>query len=102
MAAILSSNTSASILAWPGGVGSGGEWAVVLSQRGGDFELTVGEDFSIGYRSSDGTSSTSISRRACRSGSARRKLRCIWLTSERSGGCSRQRPSGFVGAVGRL
>ena len=27
--------------------------AVVLSQRGGDFELTVGEDFSIGYRSSD-------------------------------------------------
>ena len=25
--------------------------AVVLSQRGGDFELTVGEDFSIGYRS---------------------------------------------------
>jgi uncharacterized linocin/CFP29 family protein len=30
--------------------------AVVLSQRGGDFELTVGEDFSIGYRSSDGTS----------------------------------------------
>jgi uncharacterized linocin/CFP29 family protein len=30
--------------------------AVVLSQRGGDFELTVGEDFSIGYRSSDATS----------------------------------------------
>jgi uncharacterized linocin/CFP29 family protein len=27
--------------------------AVVLSQRSGDFELTVGEDFSIGYRSSD-------------------------------------------------
>jgi uncharacterized linocin/CFP29 family protein len=27
--------------------------AVVLSQRGGDFELTVGEDFSIGYRSHD-------------------------------------------------
>jgi uncharacterized linocin/CFP29 family protein len=27
--------------------------AVVLSQRGGDFELTVGQDFSIGYRSSD-------------------------------------------------
>ena len=27
--------------------------AVVLSQRGGDFELTVGEDFSIGYRSDD-------------------------------------------------
>ena len=25
--------------------------AVVLSQRGGDFELTVGEDFSVGYRS---------------------------------------------------
>ena len=23
--------------------------AVVLSQRGGDFEITVGEDFSIGY-----------------------------------------------------
>ena len=30
--------------------------AVVLSQRGGDFELTVGEDFSIGYRSDDATS----------------------------------------------
>ena len=30
--------------------------AVVLSQRGGDFELTVGQDFSIGYRSSDTTS----------------------------------------------
>ncbi len=27
--------------------------AVVLSQRGGDFELTVGQDFAIGYRSSD-------------------------------------------------
>jgi uncharacterized linocin/CFP29 family protein len=27
--------------------------AVVLSQRGGDFELTIGEDFSIGYGSSD-------------------------------------------------
>ncbi|MGO8873205.1 MAG: family 1 encapsulin nanocompartment shell protein [Acidimicrobiales bacterium] len=30
--------------------------AVVLSQRGGDFELTVGQDFSIGYRSSDAPS----------------------------------------------
>ena len=28
--------------------------AVVLSQRGGDFELTVGEDFSVGYRAHDG------------------------------------------------
>ncbi len=27
--------------------------AVVLSQRGGDFELTIGEDFSLGYRSSN-------------------------------------------------
>jgi uncharacterized linocin/CFP29 family protein len=27
--------------------------AVVLSQRGGDFELTIGEDFSVGYRSDD-------------------------------------------------
>jgi uncharacterized linocin/CFP29 family protein len=27
--------------------------AVVLSQRGGDFELTVGEDFSIGYSARD-------------------------------------------------
>jgi uncharacterized linocin/CFP29 family protein len=27
--------------------------AVVMSQRGGDFELTVGEDFSLGYFSSD-------------------------------------------------
>jgi uncharacterized linocin/CFP29 family protein len=31
---------------------------VVVSQRGGDFELTVGEDFSIGYRTSDSTSVT--------------------------------------------
>jgi uncharacterized linocin/CFP29 family protein len=30
--------------------------AVVLSQRGGDFELTVGQDFAIGYRSSDAAS----------------------------------------------
>jgi uncharacterized linocin/CFP29 family protein len=30
--------------------------AVVLSQRGGDFELSVGEDFSIGYRSDDANS----------------------------------------------
>jgi uncharacterized linocin/CFP29 family protein len=30
--------------------------AVVLSQRSGDFELTIGEDFSIGYRSSTATS----------------------------------------------
>ncbi|MGH9079814.1 MAG: family 1 encapsulin nanocompartment shell protein [Acidimicrobiales bacterium] len=30
--------------------------AVVLSQRGGDFELTIGEDFSVGYRSHDGDS----------------------------------------------
>jgi uncharacterized linocin/CFP29 family protein len=29
--------------------------AVVLSQRGGDFQLTVGEDFSVGYRSSSAT-----------------------------------------------
>jgi uncharacterized linocin/CFP29 family protein len=29
--------------------------AVVLSQRGGDFELTIGQDFSIGYRASDVT-----------------------------------------------
>jgi uncharacterized linocin/CFP29 family protein len=29
--------------------------AVVLSQRGGDFELTIGQDFSIGYRASDAT-----------------------------------------------
>jgi uncharacterized linocin/CFP29 family protein len=29
--------------------------AVVLSQRGGDFELTVGEDFSIGYLAHDAT-----------------------------------------------
>ncbi len=27
--------------------------AVIVSQRGGDFVLTVGQDFSIGYRSSD-------------------------------------------------
>jgi uncharacterized linocin/CFP29 family protein len=27
--------------------------AVVLSQRGGDFELTLGQDFSLGYRSDD-------------------------------------------------
>ncbi len=28
--------------------------AVVLSQRGGDFEITIGEDFSIGYMGADG------------------------------------------------
>jgi uncharacterized linocin/CFP29 family protein len=27
------------------------EGAVVLSERGGDYELTVGQDFSVGYRS---------------------------------------------------
>jgi uncharacterized linocin/CFP29 family protein len=27
--------------------------AVVLSQRGGDFELTVGQDFAVGYRDAD-------------------------------------------------
>jgi uncharacterized linocin/CFP29 family protein len=32
--------------------------AVVLSQRQGDFELTVGEDFSVGYRSADASSVT--------------------------------------------
>jgi uncharacterized linocin/CFP29 family protein len=25
--------------------------AIVLSERGGDYEMTVGEDFSVGYRS---------------------------------------------------
>jgi uncharacterized linocin/CFP29 family protein len=30
--------------------------AVVLSQRGGDFEITIGEDFSIGYVSADADS----------------------------------------------
>ncbi len=30
--------------------------AVVLSQRGGDFEMTVGQDFSIGYLAADNTS----------------------------------------------
>jgi uncharacterized linocin/CFP29 family protein len=29
--------------------------AVVLSQRGGDYEMTVGEDFSVGYASNDAT-----------------------------------------------
>jgi len=28
--------------------------AVIVSQRGGDFEITVGQDFSIGYSSADG------------------------------------------------
>jgi uncharacterized linocin/CFP29 family protein len=32
--------------------------AVVLSQRGGDFEMTVGEDFSVGYVAEDATSVT--------------------------------------------
>jgi uncharacterized linocin/CFP29 family protein len=32
------------------------EGAVVLSQRGGDYALTVGQDFSIGYRDSTGQS----------------------------------------------
>jgi uncharacterized linocin/CFP29 family protein len=30
--------------------------AVVMSVRGGDFELTVGQDFSIGYLEHDATS----------------------------------------------
>ena len=29
--------------------------AVVLSQRGGDFELVIGQDFSIGYRGATDT-----------------------------------------------
>jgi uncharacterized linocin/CFP29 family protein len=37
---------------WAPGV----DGAVVLSQRGGDFELTVGEDFSIGYLADDASS----------------------------------------------
>jgi uncharacterized linocin/CFP29 family protein len=28
----------------------------VLSQRGGDFEITIGEDFAIGYAGADGDS----------------------------------------------
>ena len=32
--------------------------AIVVSQRGGDFELTVGQDASIGYRSHDATTVT--------------------------------------------
>lgn len=32
--------------------------AVVLSQRGGDFDLTVGEDFSVGYLANDARSVT--------------------------------------------
>jgi uncharacterized linocin/CFP29 family protein len=27
----------------------------VLSQRGGDYEMTIGEDFSVGYGTSDAT-----------------------------------------------
>jgi uncharacterized linocin/CFP29 family protein len=34
------------------------EGAVVLSQRGGDFELVVGQDFSIGYLDHNPTSVT--------------------------------------------
>ena len=41
------------------------EGAVVLSTRGGDFELVVGEDFSIGYRGHWTTRSASCSRRRC-------------------------------------
>jgi uncharacterized linocin/CFP29 family protein len=29
--------------------------AIVLSQRGGDYEMTIGEDFSVGYGTSDAT-----------------------------------------------
>jgi uncharacterized linocin/CFP29 family protein len=36
-------------LVWAPGL----DGAVVLSMRGGDFELTVGQDFSIGYLSDD-------------------------------------------------
>lgn len=31
------------------------EGAIVLSQRGGDYEMTVGEDYSVGYSASDAT-----------------------------------------------
>ena len=40
------------------------EGAMVLSQRGGDFELTVGEDFSIGYLDHDDAWCSSTSKRA--------------------------------------
>ena len=41
----------------------------VLSQRGGDFEITIGEDFSIGYAGQTPTRAASTSRRRSRSGS---------------------------------
>jgi uncharacterized linocin/CFP29 family protein len=44
------------ILAGPVVWAPGVDGAVVLSQRGGDFELTVGEDFSIGYLADDASS----------------------------------------------
>jgi uncharacterized linocin/CFP29 family protein len=31
------------------------EGAIVISQRGGDYDLEVGEDFSIGYSGADGS-----------------------------------------------
>ena len=44
------------ILGGPVVWGAAVDGAVVLSQRGGDFALTVGEDFSIGYLAHDATS----------------------------------------------
>ena len=42
----------------PGRTGHGprpSDGAVILSQRGGDFDLTIGQDYSIGYLTSDAT-----------------------------------------------
>ncbi len=39
--------------------------AVVLSQRGGDFEITIGEDFSIGYTGADADVGAAVHRGEC-------------------------------------
>ena len=64
--------------------------AVVLSQRGGDFELTVGQDFSVGYRSEDATS-VNLYIEESLSASTHPTLRCTSLTSEQPGVRNRSR-----------
>ena len=63
-------------LVWAPGL----DGAVVLSMRGEDFELTVGQDFSIGYLDHNAERVRFTSRRASRSGCCRRRLPCRWCS----------------------
>jgi uncharacterized linocin/CFP29 family protein len=50
--------------------------SVVLSLRGGDFELTTGQDFSIGSLSQDAEQLRRHIEESFTSGTSRRTLRC--------------------------